>query len=83
MICPSCTARLPGLALVGARAVEALARLPIMGWDEALTAPLGRVEPDLRETLDGQIARLPGTPARVPRFLREVASAFKVTGENA
>jgi len=83
VICPSCAATSPGLAVVAARTVDALARLPIMGWEEAMTAPLGRVEPDLREILDGQVARLAGTPARVPRFLREVASAFKVTGENA
>jgi hypothetical protein len=54
-----------------------------MAWDEAMAARLGGVERDLRDVLDGQIARLAGTPARVPRFLREVASAFRVRGENA
>lgn len=83
VVCPSCATRMHGLTTVNARAVEVLGCLATMAWDEAMTARLGRVEGDLRDVLDGQIARLAGTPARVPRFLREVASAFRVTGENA
>jgi hypothetical protein len=63
--------------------VEALGRLGTMAWEEAMTARLDGLERDLRDVLDGQIAHLAGTPAKVPRFLREVASAFRVTGENA
>jgi hypothetical protein len=83
VVCPSCAARAPGLTVVRPRAVEALGRLATMAWDEAMTAQLGRVDLDLRDVLDGHVARLAGTPARVPRFLREVATAFRVTGENA
>ena len=83
VVCPSCAARMHGLILVRPRVVEALGRLGTMAWEETLTARLDGLERDLRDVLDGQIAHLAGTPARVPRFLREVASAFRVTGENA
>jgi len=82
-VCPSCAAKAPGLTIVSPRAIDALGRLATMAWDEAMAAVLGGVEHDLRDVLDGHIARLAGTPGRVPRFLREMASAFRVTGENA
>jgi DNA repair protein RecO (recombination protein O) len=83
VVCPSCVRGGHGLTAVGPRAVEALARLKTMAWGEAVVARLGRAEGELRDVLDGQIARLAGAPARVPKFLREVGSAFRATGERA
>ena len=83
VVCPSCARRGHGLMVVSARAVDALARIKTVAWDEAAAARLGSAGRDLRDVLDGQIARLAGAPARVPKFLREVSSALRVTGEQA
>jgi hypothetical protein len=68
---------------VSARAIEALTRLKTMAWNAATATQLGPAGRELRDILDRQIARLAGAPARVPKFLREVSSAFRVTGERA
>jgi DNA repair protein RecO (recombination protein O) len=83
VVCPSCARTGPGLMLVSARAIDALARLGTMAWDEATATRLGPAGRDLRDVLDGQVARLAGAPTRVPKFLREVSSALRVTGEQA
>jgi DNA repair protein RecO (recombination protein O) len=83
VVCPSCAHSGHGLTRVSARAVAAFAALTTMAWDAASTARLGPASRDVREILDGQIARLAGTPARVPKFLREVSAVLPVTGEHA
>jgi len=79
-VCPRCARDGQGLTMVSSRAVGALARLPTMAWDEAVAARLGSVGREVLDVLNSQIARLAGGPARVPKFLREVASVF-VSGE--
>ena len=75
--------------MVSPRAVDALGRLRTMAWEEAIAVRLGSAARDLRDILDGQVARLAGVPARVPKFLREVSTPFltearmKVTGDRA
>ena len=89
VVCPACSRREPGLTTVSPRAVDALGQLRTMSWDEAMSARLGSAARELREILDGQIARLAGAPARVPRFLREVSAPFvtgarlRITGDRA
>ena len=81
VVCPSCARGGHGLMAVSPRAIDALAQLKTMAWDEATAARLGRAERELRDLLDEQVTRLAGAPARVPKFLREVSSALGVTGE--
>jgi DNA repair protein RecO (recombination protein O) len=83
IVCPPCAQDGQGRMPVSARAIETLARLKTMAWNEATAARLGPAGRELRDILDGQIARLAGAPGRVPKFLREVSSAFRVTGERA
>jgi len=89
VVCPTCSRRETGLLMVSPRAVDALGRLRTMAWEEAIAVRLGSAARDLRDILDGQVARLAGVPARVPKFLREVSTPFltearmKVTGDRA
>ena len=80
VLCPACARGGHGLTTVSARAIDALGRLRTMAWDEAIAVRLGSTGRELRDILDGQIARLADAPARVPKFLREVSAPF-VTGQ--
>ncbi len=64
-------------------AVAALARLRAARWEEALAAPLGRTEMELKALLETHMTRLIGQPTRTVKFLREVRRLSEVTGERA
>jgi hypothetical protein len=64
-------------------AVAALARLRAARWEEALAAPLGRTETELKGLLETHMTRLIGQPTRTVKFLREVRRLSEVTGERA
>lgn len=68
---------------VSAPAVAALQHLPALRWEEAIAAPLGRVESELRGVLESHMARLIGQPTRTAKFLREVRRLSEVGGERA
>jgi DNA repair protein RecO (recombination protein O) len=83
IVCPRCAGHAEGAMPVTARAIGTLARLKTATWAEATAERLGPAGRELRDILDGQIARLAGGPARVPKFLREVSAVFRATGERA
>src|SRR5262245_56364517 len=80
VLCPACARGGHGLMTVSPRAIDALGRLRTMAWDEAIAVRLSAAGRELRDILDGQIARLAGAPARVPKFLREVSAPFVTEG---
>jgi DNA repair protein RecO (recombination protein O) len=71
-VCASCAAVLPGVLTVSAAAVHALTRLRATSWEEAMATGLGRVEAEVRNVLDAQVAGLIGHATRSTRFLREI-----------
>lgn len=72
VVCEACAAATGDAVRVEPATVAALRRLRTLSWEEATAARLGRVEPELRELLDRQVARLIGQPTRTSRFVREV-----------
>ena len=72
IVCEACAPGLPGLVPISPAAVSALERLRTAAWDEALTAPLGRTEGELKLVLESYLTRLIGQPPRATKFLREV-----------
>jgi hypothetical protein len=64
-------------------AIGALERLRGAAWDEAVGAPLGRVEGELKTVLDVYLTRLIGHAPRATKFLREVRRMSEVAGDRA
>lgn len=62
-------------------AVAALDRLRRVRWEEAIAAPLGRLEGELKEALESHMIRLIGQPTRTTRFLRELHRLEGVSGD--
>ena len=58
----------------------ALERLRTSAWEDALSAPLGRTEGELKIVLEAYLTRLVGHPPRATKFLREVRR-LSVTGD--
>ena len=52
--------------------VAAFERLRGLGWEDAVTTPVGPAGPELRAVLDTHLSRLIGHPTRSGRFLREL-----------
>jgi DNA repair protein RecO (recombination protein O) len=71
--CAACAAVADALLPVAPATLGVLRQLRGMAWDEAISAPLGRAERELRDILDVQVSHLAGHPVRASRFIREVA----------
>ena len=83
LVCEGCAAGLPGLVPVSPAAIAALDRLRTASWEEALGAPLGRTEGELKRVLEAYLTRLIGHPPRATRFLREVRRVSDIVGDRA
>jgi DNA repair protein RecO (recombination protein O) len=81
LVCDGCARGLPGLVPISPAATAALERLRGAGWDEALGAPLGRTEGELKIVLEAHLTRLIGQPPRATKFLREVRRLSEIAGE--
>ena len=80
LVCDACAPGLPGLVPISPGAIVALDRLRTAAWEEALGAPLGRTEGELKVVLEAYLTRLIGHPPRATKFLREVRR-LSVTGD--
>lgn len=72
LVCEGCEPEASAAVPISAAAVTGLERLRSLRWEEAIRAPLARVEAELAAVLDAQVSRLIGQPTRTPRFVREV-----------
>ena len=70
--CESCARTTRDADPITPAAVAALERLRRVRWEEAIEAPLGRLEGELKAALESHMARLIGQPTRTTRFLRDV-----------
>jgi len=80
LVCDACAPGLPGLVPISPSAIVALERLRTAAWEDALSAPLGRTEGELKIVLEAYLTRLIGHPPRATKFLREVRR-LSVTGD--
>ena len=76
LVCGGCEPEASAGFPVSPEAVAGLERLRALPWEEAVAAPLPRVEPELARVLDAQVSRLIGQPTRTPRFLREIRRLY-------
>jgi DNA repair protein RecO (recombination protein O) len=83
LVCDGCAPGLPGLVPISPAAITALERLRVAAWDEALGAPLGRTEGELKIVLETYLTRLIGYPPRSTKFLREVRRLSDIVGNHA
>ena len=83
LVCDACARGLPGLVPISPAAIAALERLRAAGWEEAVVAPLGRTEGELKILLEAYLTRLIGSPPRATKFLREVRRLSVITGDRA
>lgn len=81
LVCGACVRGGLHATPVSAAGVATLGRLRLLSWDEALTASIGRAEPELRALLDAHMSRLIGHPTRSAKFLREVQRLTGVSGD--
>jgi DNA repair protein RecO (recombination protein O) len=81
LVCDECARGLPGLVPISPAAVAALERLRAAAWDEALGAPLGRTEGELKTVLEAHLTRLIGQAPRATKFLREVRRLSEIVGD--
>lgn len=72
VVCGECGRGVADTVQVQAASLAALRRLRTMAWDEAMANRFGRVDAELRELLDFQVAHLIGSPVRTTRFVREL-----------
>ena len=72
LVCDACANGLPGLVPISPATIVALERLRVASWEEALGAPAGRTEGELKIVLEAYLTRLIGQPPRATKFLREV-----------
>jgi DNA repair protein RecO (recombination protein O) len=80
VLCTGCARRGPGAVRVDGGGLGILRRLRTLAWHEAMTAPLGRAEDQIREVVDRHVTSLGGHAPRATRFLREVERAFPHPG---
>jgi DNA repair protein RecO (recombination protein O) len=83
LVCDACSHGLPGLVPISPAAIQALERLRTAGWDEALGAPLGRTEGELKTVLEAYLTRLIGHAPRATKFLRDVRRLSEIAGDRA
>lgn len=83
VLCQACAPAEAGASPVSPAAVAALERLRGLRWEDALTVPLGRTEPELIALLESQMSRLIGQPTRTTRFLRELRRLSPASGGRA
>ena len=76
LVCDGCAPGLPGLVPISPAAIAALGRLSAVSWEEAIGAPLGRAEGELKTVLEAYLARLIGQMPRSTKFLREVRAVM-------
>jgi DNA repair protein RecO (recombination protein O) len=76
LVCGGCGPEAAAGFPVSPEAVAGFERLRALPWEEAVAAPLPRVEPELARVLDAQVSRLIGQPTRTPRFLREIRRLY-------
>ena len=81
LVCEACAPGLPGLVAISPAAVATMERLRAAAWDEALGAPLGRMEGELKTVLDVHLTRLIGHAPRATKFLREVRRVSEIAGD--
>jgi DNA repair protein RecO (recombination protein O) len=81
LVCERCARGLPGLAPISPAATAALEALRSSAWDEALLAPFGRLEGELKTVLESHVTRLIGQPPRATKFLREVRRLSRSAGD--
>jgi len=70
--CEACARTTRDADPLGHASVAALERLRRVRWEEAIAAPLGRLESELKGALESHMIRLIGQPTRTTRFLRMV-----------
>jgi recombinational DNA repair protein (RecF pathway) len=70
--CEACARTTRDADPLGPASVAALERLRRVRWEEAIAAPLGRLEGELKGALESHMIRLIGQPTRTTRFLRMV-----------
>ena len=80
LVCDACAPGVPGLVPISPSAISALERLRVAAWDEALVAPLGRTEGELKTVLETYLTWLIGHPPRATKFLREVRRLSDIAG---
>ena len=81
LVCEACAPGLPGLAPISSAAIAAFEHVRAAAWDEAIGAPLGRMEGELKTVLEAHMTRLIGQAPRATKFLREVRRLSEITGE--
>jgi DNA repair protein RecO (recombination protein O) len=81
LVCEACAPGLPGLVSISAAATSALEGLRTSAWDDAITAPLGRIEGELKLLLEAHLTRLIGQSPRATKFLREVRRLSGTAGD--
>ena len=81
LVCDACAPGLPGLAPMSPAAIATLAWLRTAAWEEALGAPIGRTEGELKVALETYLTRIIGHPPRATRFLREVRRVSRMAGD--
>ena len=83
LVCDACARGVPGLIPISPAATAALELMRAAAWDEALGAPLGRTEGELKIVLEAHLTRLIGQPPRATKFLREVRRLSEIAGDRA
>ncbi|MBM4443099.1 MAG: DNA repair protein RecO [Candidatus Rokubacteria bacterium] len=81
LVCEPCAPGLPGLVAISPAAVSALDALRRVAWEDALAAPLGRTEGELKTVLEAYVTRLIGHAPRATKFLREVRRVARPAGD--
>jgi DNA repair protein RecO (recombination protein O) len=81
LVCERCARGLPGLVPITPGAIAALDGLRSAAWEEALAAPIGRMEGELKTVLEAYVTRLIGQPPRATKFLREVRQLSRTAGD--
>jgi len=81
LVCGACARAGIHATPVSAAGVTALGLLRTQGWEEGLTMPIGRAEPELRAVLESHMSRLIGHPTRSAKFLREIQRLTGVSGD--
>jgi len=81
LVCEACAPGLPGLVPISPAAIATLERLRVSAWEEAVAAPFGRTEGELKTVLEAHMTRLIGQAPRATKFLREVRRLSEIAGD--
>ncbi len=81
LVCEACAPGIPGLVPISPAAITALERLRSSAWDDAVAAPLGRMEGELKTVLEAHMTRVIGQAPRATKFLREVRRLSGIAGD--